>query len=215
MCRYLEQAPEQHVLQQHLPLGVGLLPLPVAGVLRHLAHDEHHDLDLLVICRKVGRITWAVEIGAEGSRRSPGPKDRQGVLSGELHNVRSSVNEMHSSFQASPALINSSNEKPPEHLVNRQKYSCTTFSTSNLCFTASASASTEVRSSPHPSALFRPCLRPSERVPARSVPSKPPPAMLGAVLTGRNGSGRARTVATARNSAAGCGEDRANTNPPR
>ena len=50
-------------------------------------------------------------------------------------------------------------------------------------------------SSPHPSALFRPCLRPSERVPARSVPSKPPPAALEAVLTGRNGPGRARTVA--------------------
>ena len=30
-----------------------------------------------------------------------------------------------------------------------------------------------------PSALFRPCLRPSERVPARSVPLKPPPAAPG------------------------------------
>ena len=33
----------------------------------------------------------------------------------------------------------------------------------------------DARSSPHPSALFRPCLRPSERVPARSVRSKSPP----------------------------------------
>ena len=38
-------------------------------------------------------------------------------------------------------------------------------------------------------------LRPSEGAPARSVQSKPPPAALGAVLTGRNGPGRARTVA--------------------
>ena len=51
-------------------------------------------------------------------------------------------------------------------------------------------------SSPHPSALFRPCLRPSERVPARSAPSKPPPAPLEAVLSGTaNGPGRAQTVA--------------------
>ena len=39
----------------------------------------------------------------------------------------------------------------------------------------------KARSSPHPSALFRPCLRSSERVPARSVPSKPPPATGGAL----------------------------------
>ena len=59
----------------------------------------------------------------------------------------------------------------------------------------SGSAESKARSSPHPSALFRPCLRPSERVPARSVPSKQPPAALKAVWTGRNGPGRARTVA--------------------
>ena len=52
----------------------------------------------------------------------------------------------------------------------------------------------ETRSSPHPSALFRPCLRPSERVPARSVRSKPPPTAAGDGLTRRNGPGRARTV---------------------
>ena len=51
------------------------------------------------------------------------------------------------------------------------------------------------RSSPHPSALFLSSLRPSERVPARSVPSKPPPSPLGGGLTGRNGRGRARTFA--------------------
>ena len=38
---------------------------------------------------------------------------------------------------------------------------------------AETGVSTNARSSPHPSALFRPCLRPSECVPARSVPSKP------------------------------------------
>ena len=63
------------------------------------------------------------------------------------------------------------------------------------------------RSSPHPSALSRPCLRPSERVPARSVPSKPPPgaaAPLEAVLTGRNGPGRARMVANRAGTALTC-----------
>ena len=45
----------------------------------------------------------------------------------------------------------------------------------------------DARSSPHPSALLRPRLRPSERVPARSVPSKPP---------GFDGPRRARTVAS-------------------
>ena len=53
----------------------------------------------------------------------------------------------------------------------------------------------KARSSPHPSALSRLRLRPFERVSARSVTSKPPPAALGAVLTGRNGPRRARTVA--------------------
>ena len=51
------------------------------------------------------------------------------------------------------------------------------------------------RSSPHPSALLRPCVRPSERVPASSVPSKPPPVAAGGGLTERAGPGRARTVA--------------------
>ena len=55
-----------------------------------------------------------------------------------------------------------------------------------------------------------PVPRPSERVPARSVPSEPPPGRLEAVLTGRNGPGRVRTVRKqGRNSADGCGEDRA------
>ena len=82
------------------------------------------------------------------------------------------------------------------------------------------SHSSKARPSPHPSALFQPCLRPSERVPVRSVPSKllsaavsgfdapsaagsgfdapsaafAPPALLGTVLTRHNGPGRARTV---------------------
>ena len=41
---------------------------------------------------------------------------------------------------------------------------------------------TDARYSPHPSAPCRPCLQPSERVPARSVPSKPPPVAPGAPL---------------------------------
>ena len=41
---------------------------------------------------------------------------------------------------------------------------------------AAAAGLCNARSSPHPSALFRPCLRPSEHVPVRSIPSKPPPA---------------------------------------
>ena len=49
----------------------------------------------------------------------------------------------------------------------------------------------EARSSPHPSALHRPCLRPSER------PAPP----LEAGLTGRNGPGRARAVANRTGSA--------------
>ena len=42
----------------------------------------------------------------------------------------------------------------------------------------------EARSSPHPSAPFPPCLRPSERVPVRSVPSKPPPGGPGGGFDG-------------------------------
>ena len=42
--------------------------------------------------------------------------------------------------------------------------------------------------------MFWRCLRPSERVLARSVSSKPPPAPLEAVLTVRNGPQRARTA---------------------
>ena len=58
------------------------------------------------------------------------------------------------------------------------------------------------RSSPHPSALFRPCLRPSERAPARSVPSKPG--------GGFDGTEWARTgPEQGPNNADGCGEDRA------
>ena len=50
----------------------------------------------------------------------------------------------------------------------------------------------KARFSPHPSAPFRPGLQPFERVPARSVPSKSLPARK-----------------QGRNSADGCGEDRA------
>ena len=68
----------------------------------------------------------------------------------------------------------------------------------------------ETRSSPHPSALFQPCLRPSERVPARFVTSKPPPGAPGG---GFDGTERAETLSDGRkqdrNSADGCGEDRA------
>ena len=53
----------------------------------------------------------------------------------------------------------------------------------------------QARSSPHPSALLRPWLQPSERVLARSVPSNRLQAPLEAVLTERNGQGRAQTVA--------------------
>ena len=60
--------------------------------------------------------------------------------------------------------------------------------------------------SPHPSALFRPCLQPSERALARSVPSKPPP---GAAEGGFDGTKQAGTRGRkqGRNSADGCGED--------
>ena len=62
------------------------------------------------------------------------------------------------------------------------------------CFT---DHSVDARSSPHPSALFRPCLRPSERIPTRPGPSSQNrlQAPLEEVLTERNGPGRARTVA--------------------
>ena len=39
-------------------------------------------------------------------------------------------------------------------------------------------APSEARSSSHPSALIRPCVRPSERAPVRPVPSKPHPCAL-------------------------------------
>ena len=72
----------------------------------------------------------------------------------------------------------------------------------------------EARSSPHPSALFRPCLQPSERVTARSVPSKPPPGAPGG---GFDGTERTRTRSAGRkqdrNSADGCGEDRDGVTP--
>ena len=57
-------------------------------------------------------------------------------------------------------------------------------------------AEPQARSSPHPSALLRPCLRPSECVPDRSVLSKTASwRRLEAVLTGWNRPERARTVA--------------------
>ena len=66
------------------------------------------------------------------------------------------------------------------------------------------------RSSPHPSALLRPCWRPSERVPARSVPSKPPPGAPGGGFDGTERTGtRSGGRKQGRNSADGCGEDRA------
>ena len=67
-----------------------------------------------------------------------------------------------------------------------------------------------VRSLPHPSALFRPCLQPSERVPARSVPSKRPPVAPGGGFDGTERAGtRSDGRTQGRNSADGCGEDRA------
>ena len=60
---------------------------------------------------------------------------------------------------------------------------------------AQDSVGSQARSPPHPSALFRPCLQPSERVPASSFLSKSPPAALEAILTGRKGLGRAGTAA--------------------
>ena len=61
-------------------------------------------------------------------------------------------------------------------------------------------AASEARSSPHPAALFRPCLRPSERVPAMSRPVPPRQNRLQRRLevTGQNAPGDD-----------GCGEDRA------
>ena len=79
------------------------------------------------------------------------------------------------------------------------------------------------RSSLHTSALFRPCLRPSERVPARSVPSKLRmypgqnrprrrwrlQRRMETVLTGRVAGTRSDGRKQGRISADGCGEDRA------
>ena len=68
----------------------------------------------------------------------------------------------------------------------------------------------EARSSSHPSALCRPCLRPYEHVSARSVPSKP---STGAARGGFAGTERAGTRwdgrKQGRNGADGCCEDRA------
>ena len=69
---------------------------------------------------------------------------------------------------------------------------------------------TDARSSPHPSALFRPCLRPSERVPARSVPLKTASSAAGSGFVGTERAGkRSDGRKRGRNSADGCGEDRA------
>ena len=73
----------------------------------------------------------------------------------------------------------------------------------------------QARLSPLPSALFRPCLRPSERVTARSVPSKPPLQKVAAgAVPGGGFDGTERAVMRwggrklGRNSADGCGGDR-------
>ena len=88
-------------------------------------------------------------------------------------------------------------------------------------------APAQARSSPHLSALFRPCSRPSERVPAGSVPWKLLPAPLEAVAAGASkaagggfdGTERAGTRSDGRkqgrSSADGCGEDRASGHPGR
>ena len=66
------------------------------------------------------------------------------------------------------------------------------------------------RVSPHPSALLRPCLRPSERVSVRSVPSKPPPAAPRCGFDGTEQAGtRSDGRKQGRNSADGCGEGQA------
>ena len=76
----------------------------------------------------------------------------------------------------------------------------------------------KTRSSPHPSALVRPCLRPSQRVPARPVPSKPPPAARRRTGGGFDGTERAGTrsdgLKQGRDSADGCCEDRASHTTP-
>ena len=82
--------------------------------------------------------------------------------------------------------------------------------------TTTRRAAARARSSPHPSALFRLCLRPAERTPARSVPSKPPPGAAGCSFDGTE---RARTRSDgrkqSRNSADRCGEDRASGRAPK
>ena len=68
---------------------------------------------------------------------------------------------------------------------------------------------TYTRSSPQPSALLQPCLRPSERVAARSVPLKPPPGAAGGGFEGTERAGtRSDGLKQGRNSADRCGEDR-------
>ena len=72
----------------------------------------------------------------------------------------------------------------------------------------------EARSSQHPSALFRRCLRPSERVAARSVPSKSPPGALGGGFDGTERTGaHSDSCKQGRISADGCCEDRASDGP--
>ena len=78
--------------------------------------------------------------------------------------------------------------------------------TSSALDVAHRSTTADARSSPHPSALFRPCLRLSGRVPVRSVPLKPISIAAGG---GFDGTGRAGTRSDGRNSADGCGDDRA------
>ena len=64
-----------------------------------------------------------------------------------------------------------------------------------LCWPSADRSEAKTRSSPHPSALSRPCLWPSEREPVRSAPlENRHQRRLEAVLTGRNGLGRAQTV---------------------
>ena len=97
-------------------------------------------------------------------------------------------------------------ESPPLLTKPARDHPCTVSSAPSravFCSPRSRSLEPQVRSSPHPLGLFRTCLRPS-------VKSKPPPAAAGGgseetKRAGMRSDGRKQD----RNSADGCGEDRA------